>query len=295
MADTNASQPAHSGHDYQDLEREEPQSVLPPTSTLGVAAAALALTTLLTAVTVIVEKTEDILLSLTLSALFSLPFSLVVRAGRLGSRRWKIPTPGAFLLLFWLLGLSPSLVSLSAESRYVARFSDAAVMYGRCSSLAWFVLFALCLGQPSAKKKESADSTRGLAMPFLSLTLFWAFCVTLAARYDRLSYYRGPDELLLPETGGIQRSIIGYYITLTPMMMPLAVWARQRQSRTMQVIGTLLFLAGAAALFVYSSRRLWIVSLYLCVCMASSFGRRPARRLMIVAIAVGLLGAGPLP
>jgi hypothetical protein len=85
-----------------------------------------------------------------------------------------------------------------------------------------------------------------------------------------------------------------YYLALTPMLMPIALLVRLRGSRVARVVGSVTLVVGGAALFVLSSRRLWVISIYLCLILAQACGRAVKKRFLVAALVVGVMGTGPL-
>jgi hypothetical protein len=271
--------------------RKALDGVAPP-AMLGVLLATLTGAAAIATVTAFTQGVDDLLELLGLSAAFALPIALVVRTGHLGWSRWQLPTPGAFVLFFWLLGLSPSLIEVG-EARMVMSASEDAVLYGRCVAWAWFVLFALAMGRAKEERAESAlDDAGELGLSFIALSVCWCICAVFAARYNALSFHRASEAA--PETGSAQMSLLFLYLTLTPMLMPAALLTFLRAKHPLRAFCGAALVAGAGALFVFSSRRLWIVSLFLCLIVAQSCTRTFKKRWLAVALIAGLLGTGPL-
>ncbi len=218
----------------------------------------------------------------------------MTRAGHLGHRRWEVPTPGAFVFFFWLLSLSPSLVSLSDEARAAYRFTDLAVAYGRGTSLAWMILFAVGLGSAPANSPAEQKPAKDLGVGFVFLATIWLVGASVASSHHMLSFWAAADA---PATGSTGMSLVLVYLALTPMILPLALFARVRGTGATRFVGTAFLAVGIGGLFVFSSRRLWLVSLYACLSIVQAgvqAGRGVKLRWIAATVALALVGTGPL-
>jgi hypothetical protein len=226
---------------------------------------------------------------LPLALFFAAPVAIAARGGHFGSGHWQVPTPGAFVLLFWLVGLAPSMIQLSVEARATVSLSEDAVFYGRIIAIVWFILFAIALGPAPARPLRPRVSAERDGIGFALMLAWWAICGSYAARFDALSAYRS-SSFDLPRAGSADMSLVLYYTALTPMMIPVGFLMR---SRGVRWLGNIAIVLGAAALFLYSSRRLWIVSIYLCVIVAQTYGKL-RKGWMAVALLAVILGTGPV-
>jgi hypothetical protein len=266
-----------------------------PSGPMGVLLATTGCTAAIAFLAAVTQDSSDGPEWIALALAFALPVAIVAGNGHFGSTSWRIPTPGAFILLFWLLALAPSLISLSTEARMAVSYSQDAVFYGRLVAMAWFWLFALALGRaPAPSLRAVSVEDIGVDGPCFVLVLgLWAACASFASRYDLLSAYRSQGDDL-PAIGSTSMSMTLYYAALTPMIAPIALLMRLRGPSTFRTLAGATMLVGGAALFLYSSRRLWVAAIYLCFLIAQT--RRAAlKKRWLAAAAVALaVGTGPL-
>jgi hypothetical protein len=203
-----------------------------------------------------------------------------------------LPTPGAFVFFFWLLGIAPPLFAWSDYAASVMTFSPDAVVWGRLIAFAWFALFAVALGPAPAPSKAAPEEPLGQWFTFVVVLVAWAIGARNAAQNGVLSQY-APASVQL-DVGGTDSALGGLYISLTPLILPLGVAACTSKSFPRNLLGLAVMVAGAVALFVFSERRQAVVAIYLALFIA--YARRATIRPHWIAMAAvfGWIVTGPL-
>jgi hypothetical protein len=270
-------------------------AVVAPTDSLGVFIITAVLAAVLAVAAAVTGGAEEPIEIVALSITFAMPVALLARRGHFGWTKWELPNAGAFIFLFWQVGICPSLIRLAPEVRVMTTFSDEAVVYGRIITIAWFALFSFALGRaPRAPVEGAADRSDEFGIGFAALVVVWGFAAVIAARYDALSYYHGASIEPGPEVGSSDLSLVFFYFSLAPMMLPAAVLVRFKGTRFVPTFATLALIVAVVGIFVFSSRRLWIVSLYLGLAVAQTCGPGLKKRWLVPAVVVAALGVGPL-
>ncbi len=231
---------------------------------------------------------ETIAAALVLSS----PTFAIAGRGHFGWRGWRLPSAGGFVYLFWQLGLGPSMCAVSDRALRFCRFGDAAVLYAQAVHLAWFWLFALALGpSPVDEEPEPRRARPGAALELVLLAAVWLAAMLWAARLHALSFWR-PQ----PRDGraGLELAGMFVYIALTPLLPAVALGLARHPRRAVRALAAGLFMAGAAFLFVLSSRRLWVVGGFLCLLVLQLQRGKPPRRELLAAALVTPLVLGPV-
>jgi hypothetical protein len=235
---------------------------------------------------------DEILTVLELSIVFALPASVVVARGHLGRVRWQLPTPGAFVLFLWLFGLMPTLFQWTEESVVAISFTSDAVVWSRIVACAWFVLFAVSLGPAPTTLRPTGGDTAEPSVVFSVLLIVWGVFAAFAAEAGRLSYYGSAEGPAV--AGSVDSAVNVWYVTLTPLILPMATTVMVCESRRFKWLGVLGVVLGVAGLFVHSERRLAVVSIYLCLFVVQVHRSAIKWRWVLLALAVGWLTMGPL-
>jgi hypothetical protein len=224
---------------------------------------------------------------------FALPASVVVARGHLGRTRWQVPTPGAFVFFLWVLGIVPTLFEWTEESVVGISFSPDAVVWSRIVAFAWFALFAIGLGPAPENSSTRSDGRAGQWLVLGVVLPTWAISAAFAAQAGHLSYYGslggGPAA-----AGSLDSAVNVWYVTLTPLIMPLGTVALMSGSRRMRALGALGVALGATGIFVLSERRLAVVCIYLCLFIVQSHRSSISWRWVVSAFALGWFTTGPL-
>jgi hypothetical protein len=277
-------------HSFEDVRAAR----IAPSTPLGVVATTLG-TTLAIALIALAMRPGDTVELLLQSFVLASPVSIVALQGHFGDAEWQLPNPGAFVFLFWLLGLCPSLLRVTDKSAALTNFSPDAVLVSRFVVWAWFTLFAFALGRASAPStpRASGDAvdSSGFGVTFVAIAAAWAVCAAAAAQLDALSCYAASSPDI--EVGGRAAVLSGFYQALTPLLAPVAVVASMRGGPLIRRFSAPWIAIGAVGLFIYSERRLWLICVYVCLFLVHAAGRWRWRWAAAGAILVWI-GTGPL-
>ncbi len=227
-----------------------------------------------------------------MSGVFALPTVIILARGHLGRDRWQVPTPGAFAFFFWLLGIVPALIEWTEESVAWTSFSADAVVWSRLVTFAWFILFAVSLGPAPTNPRFVEGDRLSSGLTLGVVLVVWGLSAAFAEESGLLSFY-SPHPVALAE-GSVSSAVVGWYLALTPLVMPLATIALTGMSRTLRWVGSVGLLAGALGLFLLSERRLVVVCIYLCLFVVQFRYATLKRRWIMLALVAGWLMIGPL-
>jgi hypothetical protein len=267
-----------------------PSSLPPPNGPLGIIVIVTALAaagTLLAAS----MRDDDPLSVAGLALVGAMPVGILAAYGHFGRDRWELPTPGAFIFLFWLLGIGPALLAWTDYFASFLQFSPEAVPWARIVTFVWFLLFALAMG-PAPQRSEPAEDHVGQWVTFVTGLALWAIATSIAARNGGLSQYRA--TMAVNAVGGSDSAWEGIYNGMTPLVLPLGVAAAAQARPLLRALGVFAIAAGTAGLFVRSERREAVISVYLCLCMLRAYRVRLSWRSTVPVIAIAWLLTGPV-
>jgi hypothetical protein len=152
------------------------ESPISPTSPAGQSLLTLGLAAIIAALGLATQSAESPIETVSVALVLAAPMAILASRGHFGVDRWQAPTVGAFVFLFWQLGLAPSMCALADDAHRVCTFDADAVLWGRGIHLMWFVLYALILGDaPREQPPKGAElNARGLfAVQCILVSAFW--------------------------------------------------------------------------------------------------------------------------
>jgi len=184
--------------------------------------------------------------------------------------------------------------ALADDAHRVCTFDTDAVLWGRGIHLMWFVLYALILGEaPREQPPKGAElNARGLfAVQCILVIAFWGIGAFAALQTNSLSLWSGTRH---QERDGVLPSLALLYASLTLVLPPIGLLARERGGPVLRALGWPLLGLGVYFLFVLSSRRQWIVSAFLCLALAQARTRRLPMKFLAAVCVFTALAMGPL-
>jgi hypothetical protein len=225
---------------------------------------------------------------------YALPVGVLAARGHFGDASWDLPTPGALCMIFWLFGITPSVLGFGPGTSIVVNYaSPEAIWVGRVVAWCWFALFAIGLGRneprTGAERRDGLSNTT-LVLSLAAIVPLWLVAVLVTRDADMISRWGARASVPI---GGWRFGFVLLFNELTPAMVPLCGLILARGGRRARGFGGVLICAVLAVLFAMSSRRLWVIAMALTAIVARRCLPRLRWRWLLVAAALVYVGVGP--